>query len=68
MSHVEVAPASPDPRPAVWLEDVARADFFAMTAPTGQPNFSLHAVTDLRIGWSRAAKDTVLATADNQMV
>jgi hypothetical protein len=28
----------------------------------------LHAVTDLRVGWSRAAKDTVLASADNQML
>jgi polygalacturonase len=68
MSHVEVAPSDSDPRPAVWLEDVRRADFFAVTAPVGQANFSLHAVTDLRIGWSRAAKDTVLASADNRML
>ena len=33
MSHVEIAPATPDPRPAFWLEDVHRADFFAITAP-----------------------------------
>lgn len=67
MSHVEVAPANEEPRPAFWLEDVHRADFFAITAPS-QPNFSLHHVTDLRIFWSRAAKDTVLANADNQTV
>jgi polygalacturonase len=67
MSHVEVAPANPDPRPAIWLEDVHRADFFAVTAPP-QPNFSLHDVTDLRIFWSRAAKDTVLANAASQTV
>jgi hypothetical protein len=67
MSHVEVAPQAADPRPAFRLEDVHRADFFAITAPP-QPNFSLHKVTDLRIGWSRAAKDTTLATADNQTV
>jgi hypothetical protein len=67
MSHVEVAPAAPDPRPAFWLEDVNRADFFAVTAP-GSPNFSLHNVTDLRIFWSRAAKDTALAKADNQTI
>ncbi|MDQ2841303.1 MAG: glycoside hydrolase family 28 protein [Acidobacteriota bacterium] len=62
MSHVEVAPSTNDPRPAIWLEDVHRADFFAVTAPL-QPNFSLHNVTDLRILWSRAAKDTTIATA-----
>ena len=67
MSHVEVAPQVPDPRPAFWLEDVNRADFFAITAPV-QPNFSLHNVTDLRIFWSRAAKDTTLANASDQVV
>jgi len=59
MSHVEVAPQNADPRPAFWLEDVHRADFFAVTAP-GQPNFELRNVSDLRILWSRAAKDTTL--------
>jgi polygalacturonase len=67
MSHVEIAPQAADPRPAFWLDDVHRADFFAITAPP-QPNFSLHKVTDLRIGWSRAAKDVTLATADSQTV
>jgi polygalacturonase len=68
MSHVEAAPLSPDPRPAFWLEDVSRADFFAVTAPTNTPNFSLHGVTDLRILWSRAAKDTTLARVDTQVI
>lgn len=67
MSHVEVAPQNPDPRPAFWLEDVHRADFFAVTAPP-QPNFSLHNVSDLRIFWSRAAKDTNLQNASDQIV
>ena len=67
MSHVEVAPQTPDARPAFWLEDVNRADFFAITAPP-QPNFSLHNVKDLRILWSRAAKDTTLANASDQVV
>ncbi len=62
ISHVEIAPAHPDPRPAFWLEDVHRADFFAVTAPP-QPNFELRNVTDLRIAWSRAAKDTTLSSA-----
>ena len=67
MSHVEIAPVNADPRPAFWLEDVHRADFFAINAPP-QPNFSLHNVSDLRILWSRAAKDVTLATAAEQML
>jgi polygalacturonase len=67
MSHVEIAPAIADPRPAFWLEDVKRADFFAVTAPS-QPNFALHNVADLRIFWSRAAKDTTLAAAADQIL
>jgi polygalacturonase len=67
MAHVEIAPSEADPRPAFWLEDVHRADFFAITAPP-QPNFALHNVTDLRILWSRAAPDTHLASAAGQTV
>jgi polygalacturonase len=67
MSHVEVSPQAADPRPALWLEDVHRADFFAITAPP-QPNFSLHHITDLRILWSRAARDTTIAQATDQAV
>jgi polygalacturonase len=66
MSHVEIAPGNPDARPSFYLEDVNRADFIAVTAPTGPAAFSLNKVTDLRIVISRAAKDTQLATADNQ--
>ncbi len=69
MSHVEIANATPDARPAFYLDDVNRVDFFAITAPPNNGNaFALHNVQDLRIGWSRAAADTVLATADNQTV
>ncbi len=67
LSHVEFAPSNLDPRPAVYLEDVHRADFLAVTAPP-QPNFTMHNVTDLRIFWSRAAKDATLATANDQML
>ncbi len=67
MSHVELAPAAPDPRPAFWLHDVHRADFFAVTAPP-QPNFTLREVTDLRVLWSRATKDTTLANAASQTI
>ena len=67
MSHVEIAPANADPRPAFWLEEVQRADFFAVTAPS-QPNFALRNVADLRIFWSRAAKDATLAAAADQIL
>jgi polygalacturonase len=66
MSHVEVAAAAPDARPSFYLQDVNRADFIAVTAPTTQPAFALNKVTDLRVVISRAAKDTQLAHADNQ--
>jgi hypothetical protein len=52
MSHVEIASSAPDPRPAFWLEDVHRADFFAINAPS-QSNFALRNGSDLRILWSR---------------
>jgi polygalacturonase len=67
MSHVEVEPQVPDARPAFWLEDVHRADFLGITAPV-QPNFALRNVSDLRIFWSRAAKDTTLAQAASETV
>jgi polygalacturonase len=69
MSHVEIANQTADARPAFYLDGVDRADFFAVTAPINAGGaFSLHNVTDLRIGWSRAAADTTLATADNKLV
>jgi polygalacturonase len=69
MSHVEIANAAADARPAFCLDDVNRADFFAITAPRNDSDaFALHNVNDLRIGWSRAAADTSLANADNKTV
>jgi len=65
MSHIEIAPLNGDPRPAFWLEDVQRADFFAITAPP-QPNFALRNVSDLRILWSCAANDATLQHVVNQ--
>lgn len=67
MSHVEIANATPDARPAFHLHDVERADFFAVTAPrTTDGAFVLNQVKDLRIGWSRAAADVVLASVDTK--
>jgi hypothetical protein len=65
MSHVEIAPAVGDARPAFWLEDVERVDFFAVTAPV-QPNFALRKVSGLRIFWSRAAKDANVAAVEDE--
>lgn len=66
LSHVEVAPMNPDPRPSFHLQDVTRADFIAVTAPTSPAAFALNKVADLRVLLSRAAKDTVLAEADGR--
>jgi polygalacturonase len=69
MSHVEIANSTPDARPAFYLSSVERADFFAVTAPRNPDGaFALHDVKDLRIGWSRAAADTTLATIDNKIL
>ena len=58
MSHVEVAPVAPDARPAIYLDDVHRADFFAITAPSTPPAFSFNKSTDIRVLLSRAAPDS----------
>ncbi len=66
MSHVEVQPATADQRPSFVLEDVHRADFIAVTAPTSPSAFLLNKVTDLRIALSRAAKDVQMDSADSK--
>jgi hypothetical protein len=69
MSHVEIANATNDVRPSFYLNEVDRADFFAITAPHGANGaFALRNVKDLRIGWSRAAADTVLASVDDRLI
>ncbi len=69
MSHVEVACAAPDARPAFYLNDVERTDFFAINAPRGaQGAFALQGVKDLRIGWSRAAGDVTLASVESKLL
>jgi hypothetical protein len=67
MSNVEIAPANVDHRPAFWLEDVHRADFFAITAP-GSANFIVRNITELRILWSRAASDARLDEASDRTI
>jgi polygalacturonase len=69
MSHVEIANGTADARPAFYLDDVTRADFFAVTAARGAEGaFSLHDVKDLRIGWSRASVDAVLSRVDHKII
>jgi hypothetical protein len=68
MSHVEIQPAAPDQRPSFYLEEVNRADFIAVTAPSTPPAFALNKVTDLRILMSRAAKDTQLDSVDHKIL
>jgi polygalacturonase len=67
LSHVEIAPMANDARPSFVLEDVTRADFFAVTAPTEPPAFALRDAKDIRILFSRAAADAVIETATNKM-
>ena len=66
MRHIEVRPASADARPSFYLEDITRADFLAVTAPTENPAFQLNRVTDLWVALSRATKDVRLDTADGR--
>jgi polygalacturonase len=68
MSHVEVAPMTPDARPAFVLTDVNRADFLAVTAPRTPAAFALRNVIDVRVQLSRAAKDAVIESAADQML
>jgi polygalacturonase len=60
MSHVEIQPKAPDARPAIYTDDVHRADFYFITAPNTVPVFSLNNSTDTRILLSRAAPDSIV--------
>jgi polygalacturonase len=61
MSHVEIQPLKADARPAIYTEDVHRADFFAITAPSTPAAFSFNKSTDIRVLMSRAAPDSTIA-------
>ena len=56
MHHVEIATATPDPRPAIWLEDVADADITNLRAPRGE-TFALTDVTGFHSTGARWLKD-----------
>ncbi len=68
LSHVEVQPTTPDPRPTFHLTDIHRADFLAVTTPSNQPAFHLQNVTDLRVLLSRSTPDTTLASIDSRQL
>ena len=61
MDHVEVRPMKPDARPAIYTDDVQRADFSFITAPSEPAAFSFNKTTDVRVMMSRAAKDQTIA-------
>ncbi|HEY2014108.1 MAG TPA: glycosyl hydrolase family 28-related protein [Bryobacteraceae bacterium] len=61
MDHVEVRPMKPDARPAIYTEDVQRADFSFITAPSEPAAFSFNKTTDVRVMMSRAGKDQTIA-------
>lgn len=68
LSHVEVAPINPDPRPSFYFQDVNRVDLFAVTAPRSPEAISLNKVTDLRVAFSRATPDATLPLADAKSI
>jgi polygalacturonase len=61
MDHVEVRPMKPDARPAIYTDDVQRADFSFITAPSEPAAFSFNKTTDVRVMMSRAGKDQTIA-------
>jgi polygalacturonase len=61
MSHVEITPMKPDARPSIYTDDVHRADFSYITAPTSPGAFSFNKSTDIRVLASRAAPDSTIA-------
>lgn len=66
MSHVEMEPLTADARPAIVLNDLERADFLAITAPSTPPAFSIQNVKDVRVMLSRAAADTKIDEAERK--
>jgi hypothetical protein len=68
MSHVEVRSETPDARPAFVLQNVERADLFALNAArsAGHPMIAMKSVKDFRLGWTRGIADTTLEQVDDK--
>ena len=58
--HAEIHPAIPDPRRSFYVDDVHRADFVAVSAPSTPPAFSINNSSDVHIPIGRAAPDSVI--------
>ena len=63
-SNIEIATQAPDPRAAIWADDLNGLDIFRMRAPQPAPAFSLHRTRAFRVFGSRTIPDRTLATAD----
>ena len=50
----------PDARPAIYTDDVQRADFSFITAPNHPPAFSFNKTSDARVVLSRAGADQTI--------
>ncbi|WP_347303015.1 glycoside hydrolase family 28 protein [Croceibacterium sp. TMG7-5b_MA50] len=57
LSNVEVQVAAPDPRPAIWLQDVEDADLFRLRLPRDAEAFALHDVRRFRSAGIRGVAD-----------
>lgn len=66
LSNVEVEVAAPDPRPALWMQDVEDVDIFRLRAPAG-PAFSLNGVRRFRSFGSPDRPDRIIASAAREL-
>jgi polygalacturonase len=62
ISHLEATSSEPDPRPSLWLGDVDRVQFSALSLspPNGVPSLRLREVSNLQLSNSRGLSDTSL--------
>jgi hypothetical protein len=67
MSNVEIQTASADARPALWLQDVAGADFFRMSLPPGRA-YSLDRVAKFRSFGCRSMPDVSFDNEQSRII
>jgi polygalacturonase len=67
LSNVEIAVARPDPRAAIWAEDVEGLDVFRLRPGAG-PAYQLRNVRQFRNFGSIQVSDRVLSTIENQVL
>jgi polygalacturonase len=68
ISNVELRLEKPDPRPAVWAQNVQEVDLFRIKSPasTGPHNFVFKEVSDLSLAGSRGVSDISVGRADDR--